>query len=503
MRILLLYPNMPYEIIGWGDLGAIAEPIALEYIGAAAREEGHLVDILDLRLHAERLELMLYMHRPDVVGITGYSMHVLRNLELCSIVRKIVPKCKTVIGGHHATLCPEDYFESQVDYVVVGEGVHPFTSILRLIAGTRPPGSIPGVWQRVPEALSNIAFPQPARMMGHGSGSVQGSRSRLGAEFEFGGPSSQFNIDDLPLPDRSLVEEDRSSYYIDWMRPIALMRTSVGCPFRCSFCSLWKIMDGHYYKRDVERIVEELQTIQEPYVFLVDDEPFVNARRMYEVAEGIKRAGIKKEYHAYCRIDSFLRDRDLMQTWHRIGLRRVFFGVEAVLDHELHKYNKRQAKSQILAALQAAREIGIKVFANFIIDPLYDEREFSQVVDFIKTNKVEYPSFTVLTPIPGTAALTSFDHITSMQLNGRPNWQYFDLQHSVTKTTLPEDRFRKEYFNLFRAFSDQYISASHPFYLEMQRRANAQGVGHSPLSDSEFHKPLPPIPLSRRFPLPC
>src|SRR4051794_40535621 len=59
MRVLLVYPTAKKEIIGWGDKGAIAEPIALEYIAAAARAEGHDVMLLDLRLHNERLDTTL------------------------------------------------------------------------------------------------------------------------------------------------------------------------------------------------------------------------------------------------------------------------------------------------------------------------------------------------------------------------------------------------------------------------------------------------------------
>src|SRR6185436_19514607 len=79
MKILLVYPNANRELIGWGDLGAVAEPLALEYVAAATRADGHEVELLDLRLHPGMLEITLWGFRPDVVGVTGYSMHVLRN----------------------------------------------------------------------------------------------------------------------------------------------------------------------------------------------------------------------------------------------------------------------------------------------------------------------------------------------------------------------------------------------------------------------------------------
>ena len=439
MRILLVYPNARKEVLGWGDLGAIAEPLALEYIGTGAKLDGHEVKILDLRLHVKDLDFHLSTYQPHVVGVTGYSMHVIRALEICKRVKEFLPDCITIAGGHHATLLPEDFFEPYMDYVVVGEGVRPFRRMLAQITTHGRAQGIPGVW------------------------------SRVEGEFRFGGPQPPFDIDDLPLPDRTLVEADRASYYIDWMKPIALMRTSVGCPYRCSFCALWKIMDGRYYKRDVVRVVEELRTIPEQYVFFVDDEPFVNPTRMKELAACIKDAGIHKEYYSYCRIDSFLRDRELMQTWHEIGLRRVFFGIETIFEHELKDYNKKQKLEQIIKALQTAREIGIDVHANLIINPNYTHADFEKVVDFIKRYNVEYPTFTILTPIPGTEWGKTFDHILERQPNGRPNWVYFDLQHPVTQTKLPREEFLQEYRKLYHVAKAMRGKTPHPLELLLKK----------------------------------
>jgi radical SAM superfamily enzyme YgiQ (UPF0313 family) len=436
MRVLLVYPNAKKEIIGWGDMGAIAEPIALEYIGAGAREKGHDVRLLDLRLHTEDLEPTLLEFRPDVVGVTGYSMHVLRALEVCRIAKRLVPGCTTVAGGHHATLEARDYFEPEIDHVVIGEGVRPFQSLLALKENGAT-AEVPGVW------------------------------SRVNGEFRFGGTQPTLQIDTLPRPDRTLAEADRASYYIDWMRPIALMRTTVGCPYRCTFCSLWRIMDGRYLKRDIDAVVAELQSIPERYVFFVDDEPFVDPKRMWAMAEAIEAAGLDKEYFAYCRIDSLLRDLDLMKKWRGIGLRRLLIGVETVFDHELKEYNKRQQREDIVRGLKAAREIGLSLFCNFIVHPHYGKDEFEQLVAFIKENDVDYPSFTIWTPIPGTAdGGTKYDDVTELQPNGRPNWDYFDLQHAVIESKLPREEFKHEFDSLFRVFWWNYMQSDSPLTVQ-------------------------------------
>jgi radical SAM superfamily enzyme YgiQ (UPF0313 family) len=439
MKILLVYPNAQKELIGYGDLGAIAEPLALEYLAAGAKLDSHEVQLIDLRLHPDELDHTLLQFRPEIVGVTGYSMHVLRALAVCRRVKELLPQCWTVVGGHHATLLPEDFQEPQVDFVVCGEGVHPFRRLLGMLADRAPVSGIAGLW------------------------------SRVDGKFISGGAPESFKIDDLPMPDRTITLEDRDSYFIDWMKPIALLRTTVGCPYRCSFCSLWKIMDGRYYIREIERVIQELETIREECVFLVDDEAFINGPRMMGLAQAIKDRGLRKRYFAYCRIDTLLRQPELMRAWRDVGLERLFIGIEAISAKTLNEYNKRLDVAQIEAGLEAARQIGIEVFAGFVVNTNYTAREFKQLVRFIEHHKISYPSFTVLTPIPGTAALTTFDDVIERQPNGRPNWEFFDLQHPVTQTTLPKVEFERLYKNLYHVFSGKY--APHREQLRLRNQA--------------------------------
>jgi radical SAM superfamily enzyme YgiQ (UPF0313 family) len=420
LKLLLAYPNAQREIIGYMDMGAIAEPIALEYVAAGAALDGHEVRLIDLRLHREALDPTLLEFKPDVVAVTGYSMHVLRNLEICRRVKELVPGCRTAAGGHHATLEPVDYCEPEVDFVCVDEGVAAFRTVLRRLESGDANPVVPGVW------------------------------SRVGDEFRFGGKPEPYDANLLPHPQRTMVPDDRSHYFIDYMKPIALMRTTVGCPYRCSFCSLWRIMDGRYYTRHVDDVVAELKEIPEHHVHLADDEPFVNGPRMKSLAEAIEAAGIEKEYYAYCRVDSFLRDRALMKQWRDIGLRRLFFGIESVLERELVSYNKKQSLRQIVEAVRVAKDMGLGLFCGFIVHPSYTPEDFDELKGFIRAEGIDYPSFTIWTPIPGIAdGGTDYGQVVARQPNGRPDWSQFDLQHATIPSRLPLDEFMHLYHSLW------------------------------------------------------
>ena len=422
MRILLVWPCANNEVLGWGTLGAVAEPLALEYVAAGARALGHEVRILDLRLHPGTLDKVLQSFVPDMAGVTGFSMHVLPALTVCRQVKALLPNCRTIAGGHHATLLPEDFFDPAIDFVVCGEGVRPFQQLLGEVeSGTAT--AIAGIWRR----------------------NACGS-------YDWGGDQQPFVIDELPLPDRSFTAVDRSSYFIDVMEPVALVRTSVGCPYRCNFCSLWRIMDGRYHKRSVESVVDELASIREEWVFLVDDEPFVDGKRMLRIAQELKRRGIYKRYFAYCRIDSLLRETEALRAWKEVGLDRLFIGIEAISDNGLLEFRKKLQASQVELGIRACRDLGILVWGQFIVRPDFTRQDFKHLARFIEHHKVDYPSFTILTPIPGTDLLQSFDHVQRKQPNGRPDWNCFDCQTPVLPTRLPVEEFMQEYRGLQKVF---------------------------------------------------
>ncbi len=432
MRALLVWPPSPGSpVLGWADLGAVAEPLALEYVGAVLRRRGWEVRLLDLRLHPGGLEAALRAFEPDLVAVTAYSMHVHAALKVCRAARARRSCCRTVVGGHHARFLPEDFFDPAVDFIVQGEATEPLAAIAEALEQGAMPEPAPGLWCRSADGRYRSGGAPPAVT-----------------------PAA---LDAMPFPDRSLTRGDRHRYFIDWMKPVALLRTSIGCPYRCSFCSIWRAMEGRYHYREPDAVVDELRQIEEPWVFLVDDEAFINRRRMLMLAEAIARAGIRRKFFTYCRIDTLLRNREAIAAWKEIGLERLFIGIDGVTEGELARYNKGCDIPSIEEGLALARALGIEVFAQFVIDPLATERDFRRLEQFIEHHRIRYPSFTVLTPLPGTPLLENFDAVTMKRPDGRPDWDLFDCQQAVTATAMPRERFQRRFRQLYETFKGAYL----------------------------------------------
>ncbi len=412
MRILLIEPDKSPVVIGSEDF-SIYEPLALEYIAAGVVKD-HEVEILDLRLE-NNLEKTLQNFSPDIVGITAYTVQVNIALSLFKRIKMWNPNILTVVGGHHATIMPEDFISDDIDVIVIGEGIFTFREIV-----SRYEKGIDF------EGIQGIAIP----------------KNRALKKFE---SVQKIDLDTFPFPERQLTKKYRNYYYSYWMKPLASIRTSKGCPYRCNFCAMWKLTDGKYYRRNPKKIVEELEKIDEKYIFFADDESLLDSQRMMELANLIKHSGIQKRYFLYGRSDTISKNPELIRMWKDIGLERVFVGLEFFRDEDLKYIRKKSTVVDNNKAVKILQELGIDIYASLIVRPDFTQDDFAELRSYVRKLKLDFAGFTVLTPLPGTEL---YKEEKSNLITG--NYDFFDFIHTVLPTKLPMKEFYKEYLHLYK-----------------------------------------------------
>jgi radical SAM superfamily enzyme YgiQ (UPF0313 family) len=353
--------------------------------------------------------------RPDVVGITGYTVHVNPVRSLFDTVKAWRPDVLTVVGGHHATVVPHDFLSPAIDLIVMGEGVTPFREIV--VRRERGAGF---------DGIPGVAFRANGRLVTTDSAPVS-------------------DLDAFPQPARDLTAPYRPHYYSEWMKPLASIRTSKGCPFRCSFCAQWKIAGGRYLKRQPSKIVEELAQIEEEFIFFADDESLVDVARMKELARQVRDARLRKQFFLYGRSDTIVRHPDLLEAWREVGLERVFVGLEFFRDEDLDYIRKGSTVQDNRIAVQILHDLGIEVYASFILRPTFDKEDFAALRRTCRELGLTFATYAVLTPLPGTDLWDE----TESQLITR-NYDYFDFIHTLLPTTLPLKEFYAEYARLLR-----------------------------------------------------
>jgi hopanoid C-3 methylase HpnR len=200
--------------------------------------------------------------------------------------------------------------------------------------------------------------------------------------------------------------------------------------------------------------VDELASIQEQGIFIVDDVAFIQSAHGMAIGEAIARRGIKKQYYLETRGDVLLRNKDVFRLWKTLGLQYMFLGVEAIDEDGLKKYRKRVALSRNFEALEFARSLGIMVAINLIADPDWDRRQF----EVIRQWCLEIPeivNISVNTPYPGTESwLTESRRLTSR------DYRLFDIQHAVLPTRLPLAEFYEELVRTQRVLNRKHLGWS-------------------------------------------
>ena len=410
MKILLIQPPSCDPMT---DQIFLFEPLALEYLGAGLKEDGHEVELLDARLEPD-IDAAFHRSRPDLVGLTGFTSHVNIVKRIASRLKGLSPDLTIVVGGHHATVRPDDFNDPAIDFVVIGEGV--FT-LRELVAALEGEGSI--------RDIRGLAIPCPDGML-------------------FTEPRPYTDLNLLPLPDRTLTARHRQRYFSEWFSPLASVRTSLGCTARCTFCALWGITGGRYLRRDPESVVAEIKTINEPNVFFCDDESMCDVKRMERLAELIREAGIRKKYFLYGRVDTIVKHPELFAKWAKIGLAQVFVGMEDFSDKRLAAMNKGVTAAQQEQAVKILRELGIMMYASYMVDPAYTRDDFRAMLAHVRRLKHTYATFTVMTPLPGTALHASREREL---LSDKP--ELYDMLHALLPTTLPLEEFYAEMTTLW------------------------------------------------------
>src|SRR5262249_46089541 len=91
------------------------------------------------------------------------------------------------------------------------------------------------------------------------------------------------SLDRVPLPARHLMQPFQRHYLCVNKQPVWMVETARGCPYRCSFCTVWRHVDRSYRCRAIERVCQDLASVGQN-VFVADDLFFHPARRSLELA---------------------------------------------------------------------------------------------------------------------------------------------------------------------------------------------------------------------------
>ena len=354
--------------------------------------------------------------RPDLVGVTGYTAEVPQMWEVCRQVKAFDPAITTVAGGYHVTLCPHDFDREDVDIIVVGEGELTVRELVTALEEERDLSLVEGISYRKGGRL--VATPRRPLVK---------------------------DLSVLPLPARHLSDQYRKHYHFHFWENPYLVEMSRGCPFRCTFCAVWMFHRRQCRYKSPERVLDDLKAAPSRVICFVDDNFLQRPRQTEKLHQLVKESGLKARYWIQARSDSIVRHPQLIRKWAEVGLDAALVGFEKIDEKELAAVHKKSSISTNERAIEVLHEYGVDIWGTFIVDPQWTAVDFDALIEYVQRWKINFPIFTILTPIPGTLFFQEkMESLTSM------NYGAFDFLHTVLPTKLPLEEF---YANMARLYA--------------------------------------------------
>jgi len=347
LRLLLIHPCVGRHK---GQKGYIKtwkmQPLPPALIAALAKST--LGDHVEIRFLDDRFDPIDESINADLVCISVETYTARRSYQIASLFRR--RKIPVVMGGFHATLCPEEVMR-YAESIIVGEAEASFPELLEDFIQ----GKMKSVYQAQGRPLNRIR------------------------------------------PDRSIFKN--KSYL-----PIGLVEYSRGCRFTCDFCAITAAFKASHTHADVGQILEEIEGVRKPgqLIFFIDD----NFASDPDSARALCTALIGKGIRWVSQASSTATwDPELLDLMRLSGCQGVLVGLESLDENTLKTMRKgfnlkNGGHVQTLARL---REAGLRVYGTFIFGYDTDAPDvFTKTVDFAIDQGLFIAAFNHITPFPGT-----------------------------------------------------------------------------------------------------
>jgi anaerobic magnesium-protoporphyrin IX monomethyl ester cyclase len=410
MHTLLINP--PYQTItsNWGVGHQV--PLGLLMVGGALRDAGFDVSLLDaeaLKMNEEHIADYVRRTAPAVV-MTGHAGSTPAHpvcMAMLQAVKNARPETVTVYGGvfptYHDRTVLRDH--RSVDVIVRGEGEATATAVVQVLHE----GGL-----AVPDQLADV----PGITVRRASGVVR-------------------------TPDRAAIV-DLDGYRIgwelidDWHRyqcfgkgRAAIIQLSRGCPHRCTYCgqhSFWK----RWRYRDPEAVADEIRWLHDEhgvrFVTLADENPTTIKQVWVRFLEAMVQRQVDVHFFATIRATDIVRDTDVMELYHRAGIRYVLMGIDTTDPAVIEQVRKRSTTKHDIEACRLLRRHNIHSVIGHIVG-LGNEtwRDLRQAGRALRKYDGDYLNAMYATPHTWTA----FAREQADRGVVQENQLYWDYRHQV------------------------------------------------------------------------
>lgn len=295
----------------------------------------------------------------DIVGISFISTFYEEAVELSMAIKKGTD-IKTIFGGYHASLCPEECIPYG-DIVCIGEGEETLFEIIEMMERGDSFSSVKGIWYRDGQEIVKNANRPLIRNL-----------DAIYSTLDFKNTKTYLYLSDDNM---CLKDNLQDSYHT-----IA----AKGCPFNCTYCnssSMHRIADRNslfFRKRGVDNLISELVKAKDFYPnitavhFHNEVFPYYNNELDEFCVKYKKNIGLP--FTAFFHF-SFLNENTINKL-KEVGLSRLSLGLQTGSEKFRREvYNRMETNQKILEVKDAAVKAGLPLSFDILLSPLLDTKE--------------------------------------------------------------------------------------------------------------------------------
>lgn len=463
LDLILVNPGSRAQVYGslGSSLAGIEPPLWAALVAAFVRTHGYSVRIIDAEAEnwspgytVEKIT----EYNPLLVDIVVLGSNPSASStpkmtaagEVAAALKKKVPDIKIIFSGLHPSVLPEQTLrEEKADFVCQGEGFYTILQLLEVLNSNKEPSGykIPGLWYtKNGEVVSNP-------------------------------PAPLANPDDLPLAAWDLLPMDKYRAHnwhcfehIDQRQPYAVIYTSLGCPFNCSYCNIHALYNGRpgIRFRSPEKVIEEIDLLVKNYgvknIKFIDELFALREDRVTRLCDLIIQGGYDLNIWAYARVDTV--NERMLKKMKQAGINWLAYGFESASIKVRRGVAKKFEHDIIKKAVEMTHAAGIYIIGNFIFGLPDDDLETMQeTLEMAKEFNFEYVNFYVAMAYPGSQL---YEDAMKQGIKLPGEWHGYG-QYAEETLPLPTKYLSAADVLRFRdnAFKEYY---SNPRYMEMVRK---------------------------------
>ena len=387
-----------YQELG-NEFSAIEPPSLAAMFAGYLRNKGHTVAIVDAPAHnmsprgvAEYIEKH---HKPVLIVRVVYgfqpsasTQNMVAAGETCTEIKALMPEAKIMMTGTHPAALPErTLLEEDVDFVCDREGPETIYYTLKALKeGSNDFSQAHSLWYWENEVVKRN---EPGLLM-----------KELDQEM----PGAAWDL--LPM-DKYRAHNWHCFDHIFDRKPYASIHTSLGCPYKCTFCCINAPFGRSSYRMwSPDSVIEEIDTLVNKYgiknIKFVDEMFVLKAAHVTGICDKIIERGYDLNIWAYARVDT-VKD-EFLEKLKRAGVRWLALGIESGSKHVRDGVEKgRFGSIDIIATVKKIQAAGIYVIGNYIFglpDDTYESMQ--ETLDLAIEANCEFANFYCAMAYPGS-----------------------------------------------------------------------------------------------------